>query len=215
MKFHRVAEEQGNVFKSLSSELSCNSLGGRILSCSDEWFADASNLIKPGPAEFLKGQFGPKGALYDGWETRRHNPTYDWVILRLGPNGGGYISGFDVDTTTFNGNEAPAVAIYGANIKDDSIDAEDPRWEVIMEKAPCDPASHHWFLLQDAKVSTSSYTHIKLHMIPDGGISRFRVFGVVVPPPVGDGVSETAVAGRPELNVLDLAHALNGGRVVL
>lgn len=30
------------------------------------------------PAQSLKGQFGPNGALYDGWETRRHNPDFDW-----------------------------------------------------------------------------------------------------------------------------------------
>ena len=29
----------------------------------------------------MKGQFGPNGALYSGWETRRHNPlTYDWLV---------------------------------------------------------------------------------------------------------------------------------------
>lgn len=61
----------------------------------------------------MKGQFGPNGALYDGWETRRHNPTYDWVILRLGPAAGGSIVGFDIDTANFSGNEAPEVEIYG------------------------------------------------------------------------------------------------------
>lgn len=29
----------------------------------------------------MKGQFGPNGALYSGWETRRHNPLpYDWSV---------------------------------------------------------------------------------------------------------------------------------------
>lgn len=64
----------------------------------------------------MKGQFGPNGALYDGWETRRHNPTYDWVILRLGPAAGGSVVGFDIDTANFSGNEAPEVEIYGLQI---------------------------------------------------------------------------------------------------
>lgn len=51
-------------------------------------------------------------------------------------------------------------------------------------------------------------------MIPDGGIARFRVYGTIPPPPVGQGEGETA-AEKPELNTLDLAHCLNGGRVVL
>lgn len=113
MTFEAICAEQVAALQTRSVELSCVSLGGSVRAFSDEWFADAANLIKPGPAVSLKGQFGPKGALYDGWETRRHNPDYDWVIIRLAPAGGGKISGFDIDTTTFNGNEAPAFEIYG------------------------------------------------------------------------------------------------------
>jgi len=56
---------------------------------------------------------------------------------------------------------------------------------------------------------------VKLLMIPDGGISRFRVYGQVVLPPVGAGLSEIVIPEHPELNSLDLAHMLNGARVVL
>jgi hypothetical protein len=85
---------------------------------------------KPPPS--LKGQFGPKGALFSGWETRRHNPNYDWYvprssgapfapefIARLGCfhslslmlddrcilklGTKGTVVGFDIDTTHFNG----------------------------------------------------------------------------------------------------------------
>lgn len=52
-------------------------------------------------------------------------------------------------------------------------------------------------------------------MIPDGGISRFRVYGTVEMPPVGSGISEMVVPEHPELHSLDLAHMLNGARVVL
>jgi allantoicase len=53
-------------------------------------------------------------------------------------------------------------------------------------------------------------------MIPDGGIARFRVYGTIPPPPLGLGVNEYATSGEedPALNALDLAHVLNGGRVV-
>ena len=30
------------------------------------------------PSQSMKGLFGPNGALYDGWESRRHNPAFDW-----------------------------------------------------------------------------------------------------------------------------------------
>ena len=53
-------------------------------------------------------------------------------------------------------------------------------------------------------------------MIPDGGIGRFRVYGLIAPPPPGYGVSEHPSVGETDskYNVLDLAHVLNGGRVV-
>ena len=78
-------------------ELSSVALGGQICSVSDEFFAEAHHLLlvevsiigpihiltaeltsSAQPAPSLKGQFGPKGALFSGWETRRHNPSYDW-----------------------------------------------------------------------------------------------------------------------------------------
>ncbi|WFD20232.1 Allantoicase [Malassezia caprae] len=193
MTFEAIQAEQAAALQARSVELSCASLGGSVRSFSDEWFADAVNLIKPGPAVSLKGQFGPKGALYDGWETRRHNPDYDWVILRLAPAGGGRISGFDVDTTTFNGNEVPAFKIYG-------LWSEQPDVEENSDQ------------LVDGGLTETSFTHVKLHMIPDGGISRFRVYGQVDLPPVGTGLSEIVVPKHPELNSLDLAHMLNGAR---
>lgn len=209
-------EEQSRTLAVTSVEVSSSALGGQVLECSDEWFAAASNLIKPGPAESLKGQFGPNGALYDGWESRRHNPTYDWAILRLGPSGGGRITGFDIDTTTFNGNEGPAAAVYGAHLPEDAPapKADDKCWEPILPEVPCGPLAHHVYAYSDPAGTPKTYTHIQLHMIPDGGISRFRVYGVVQVPPVGAGVSEEVVPGHPELNTLDLAHVLNGGRVV-
>jgi len=89
----------------------------------------------------MKGQFGPNGALYNGWETRRHNATYDWCIIQLGT--AGTLRALDVDTANFNGdwvelsrlvpcysstslgNEAPAVSVYAlhdADLKDPQHD---------------------------------------------------------------------------------------------
>lgn len=116
-----------------TTEVSSSALGGRIVAVSDEWFAPASDLLKPGPAVSLKGQFGPKGALFDGWETRRHNRGADWTIIRLGPKAGATIQGFDIDTANFNGNEAPAAAVFALTQPPDEetagkgITADDPR----------------------------------------------------------------------------------------
>lgn len=87
------------------------------------------------------------------------------------------------------------------------------QWETLVPVSPCGPSQRHLFALTSGS-APKTYTHIKLHMIPDGGIARFRVYGTIPPPPVGQGEGETA-AEKPELNTLDLAHCLNGGRVVL
>ncbi|KAG6833532.1 hypothetical protein H0H87_005183 [Tephrocybe sp. NHM501043] len=60
------------------AELSSEAIGGQIVAVSDDFFAEAFHLLLQEPAPSLKGQFGPKGALYSGWESRRHNPAYDW-----------------------------------------------------------------------------------------------------------------------------------------
>ena len=66
MSFQAVDYRKVDELSTTSVELSSAALGGKVLGCSDEWFADASNLVKPHAAESLKGQFGPKGALYEG-----------------------------------------------------------------------------------------------------------------------------------------------------
>ena len=197
-----------------STELSSAALGARVLACSDEWFADARNLIKPNAPESLRGQFGPSGALYDGWETRRHNPAHDWALIRLAPAGGGHITGLDVDTSTFDGNEGPAAEVYGMYLPDAHPSPDDHRWELLLPRIRCGPLAHHLHAYSDAEGTPKRYTHVLLLMIPDGGFSRFRVYGAVAPAPVGHGVGEVAVPDAPERNTLDLAHALNGGRVV-
>ena len=44
-----------------------------VIFLSDQWFADAENLIKPKPPIRDATRFTYAGAWYDGWETRRHN----------------------------------------------------------------------------------------------------------------------------------------------
>lgn len=76
---------------------------------------------------------------------------------------------------------------------------------------PCGPSQRHIFVL--ASPASTPFTHVRLDMIPDGGIARFRVYGQIAPPPPGLGYDETP-AEDARLGVLDLAHVMNGGRVV-
>ncbi|KDQ21283.1 hypothetical protein BOTBODRAFT_25706 [Botryobasidium botryosum FD-172 SS1] len=195
-------DDFASVFGATCIEISSVALGGKVVSVSDEFFAEASNLLKVPPAVSLKGQFGPKGALFDGWESRRHNPTYDWCCIKFGcPSG--YITGFDIDTANFSGNEAPAAsvqAMYAPESEGKVISENDSRWVELLPKVPLGPSSRHLFKITQTK---QAYTHVKLNIYPDGGVGRFRVYGNVAPQ-------------LPPPSVLfDLAYVFSGARVIL
>lgn len=180
------------------TELSSVALGGRIVSVSDEFFAEAENLIKVEPAPSLKGQFGPKGALFSGWESRRHNPAFDWCIIKLGARG--FIEGFDIDTSWFNGNEAPEVSVDAlSSTEAEPPQQDDTRWVTILPRLPLGPHSRHLFKIP---AKGESFNYVKLNMYPDGGIARFRVYGLV----------KTIFDSPTEL--MDLASVFSGARVV-
>ena len=167
-------------------------IGGEIVAFSDQYFADAVNLINPKDPIRRAGYYVSTGAWFDGWETRRHNKeATDWVIIKLGVTG--VIKACEVDTAFFNGNEAPAISVEGCI---DSGSIESAQWEEIVPKTPCGPSQRHFFVL--SKSPDKLYTHIRLHQHPDGGIARFRLLGHVK-------------AVFPEdRTVLDMASVKNG-----
>ncbi|KAF9968058.1 Allantoicase [Mortierella alpina] len=75
-------------------DLAVSTRGGKVLTLTDEWFAEAKNLLAPTAPISCPGRFVPTGAWYDGWETRRHNPHFDWCVIELGY--AGKIAGFEV-----------------------------------------------------------------------------------------------------------------------
>jgi allantoicase len=158
-------------------------LGSKVLSCSDEWFADASNLLTPTPPIRKIGVFTHAGAWYDGWETRRHNTApADWVVIRLGV-ASGKVAGVEIDTAFFNGNHAPEIAVEGTfapDASDEEVGKEDYKgWESILSIQECGPSQRHAWALEN--ITEKAYTHVRLLMYPDGGIARFRLYGVAVP----------------------------------
>ncbi|AET37379.1 allantoicase Ecym_1126 [Eremothecium cymbalariae DBVPG len=155
-------------------------LGGVVVSCSDEWFGEANNLLKACNPIRESNKFTPAGAWYDGWETRRHNQEeYDWVIIKMGV-ASAKIVGCEVDTAFFNGNHAPFISVEALfDTGSDFIKEKDPRWVEVINKTECGPSQQH-FLLRSSPTNVP-YTHVKLKMYPDGGIARFRLYGKVVP----------------------------------
>lgn len=185
---------------SIRKDLISKPLGSCILSFSDEWFATAENLTTPTPPVRKPGVFTHAGAWYDGWETRRHNPhPFDWVVIRLGV-ASGRVKGVEIDTAFFTGNHAPEIAVEGCFSTDDD-GVKEPSfegWETILDKRECGPSRRQAWLLRE--MTGKAYTHVRLLMFPDGGIARFRLYGVAVP-----------VFPQSMGEVFDLAATVNGG----
>ncbi|KAI5466997.1 hypothetical protein BGZ63DRAFT_410089 [Mariannaea sp. PMI_226] len=186
-------------------DLISGTLGGKILAFSDQWFAEAANLLTPTPPIRQPGKMVFTGAWYDGWETRRHNTEpFDWVIVRLGV-ASGTVEGIEVDTAYFSGNHAPAISVEGVFSQEDeevvSWQGGRGKWETILDIRECGPSQRFGWRLDEP--TAKPYTHVRLNMYPDGGIARFRLFGHAVP-----------VFPEDKNAIFDLAAAQNGGVAV-
>ncbi len=158
-------------------DLASENIGGKVLYATDDFFAEKENLIKEGRGIFIPDKYTESGKWMDGWESRRkRTPGHDWVILKLGAKGS--IKGFDIDTNHFLGNHPPFASVEAINLEADLLDwskADDLTWKEILTKSPLEPGSQHYFNSESKEV----FSHIRLHIYPDGGVARFRVYGTV------------------------------------
>ena len=155
-------------------ELSAAVMGGVAVQCSDEHFGRKENLLMPGRGVNMG----------DGWETKRSRGQEhtDWVIVRLGAIG--RVNGITIDTRHFLGNFPQGVRVDGCNIGENEqvTDPKDKRWIEILGVKKMGPDAVHEFSERElTNVQGQEYTHMKLTMIPDGGVKRFRVFGTRIP----------------------------------
>jgi allantoicase len=172
-------------------------VGTKVLACSDDFFAEKENLIKPGRGVFIVDKYTDRGKWMDGWESRRKRvPGNDWCTLKLGLPG--TIHGFDIDTNHFLGNHPPFASVDACEIDGDLTDGT--KWEEILPKSPLKPGSQNLFEIHPTK----RYTHLRLQIYPDGGVARFRVYGEVS--------VDWSKFAKNEL--LDLAAVQNGGKVI-
>lgn len=147
-------------------------LGARGLYATDEFFAPLERMLQDLPASFDPDLYDDNGKYMDGWESRRKRvPGHDWAVVKLAMPG--RIFGFDVDTSYFTGNYPPHCSIEAAFVEDgDPTDAT--VWTEILAKAPLGPSAHHFF---ENAGKEKIWTHLRLHIYPDGGVARLRVYG--------------------------------------
>ncbi len=112
-----------------------------------------------------------------GWETRRRRgPGYDWIIVRLGARC--HIERIVVETEHFKGNYPDRCSIDACNVDapllEDLVTGK-ARWQEIVAPAKLRPDAVH--LYEGELRSRGPFTHVRLNIYPDGGISRLRVFG--------------------------------------
>jgi allantoicase len=125
-------------------------------------------------------EFGHKGKVYDGWESRRRrSPGVDWVVVRLGLPGA--VAGVVVDTSFFTGNYPAAASLAGAGVEGHPTAAElsTVDWEPLLPESGLDGDARNAFPVGGSR----RLTHVRLTIHPDGGVARLRVHGVPIPDP--------------------------------
>jgi allantoicase len=183
-------------------ELAAERFGGQVLWCTDDFFAEKENLIKPSKPIFIADKYTDRGKWMDGWESRRKRTEgHDIAIIQLGAAGA--IKGFDVDTAHFLGNQPQACSIeacYAPNgLPNENGDGAE--WVEVLSRTTLNPGSQHFF--DAAALSPPKgvlFTHVKLHIYPDGGVARLRVYGEV---------QRDWSRVKPD-EIVDLAAAQNG-----
>lgn len=193
-------------------DLASASLGATIIGQSDEFFAEATNLIATTPAIFDPDRYTERGKWMDGWESRRRRSVgEDWCIVQLGVRG--RVRAFDVDTSHFLGNHAPLARIDGCDLAGARTldELAGAKWFPLLEQVPLQAGSHNLFVSDGAE----PVTHLRLTITPDGGVARLRAHGEVIPAwdaPNHDIDDEARAAVGDEL--VDLAALRHGGRAL-
>lgn len=141
--------------------------GAKSVLCNDMFFSHMDNLIMPGRGVNMG----------DGWETKRNRTpnNRDWVIIKLAHKGD--IKKILVDTCHFKGNYPDTCSIEGISTSDKTgdLNAADLKWTEILPKMKLKADHEHYF--ENEITNAGPFTHVRLNIFPDGGVSRLRLFG--------------------------------------
>ncbi len=144
--------------------------GGRAVSWNDASFGSSvAALLLPGRGINMG----------DGWETRRRRePGNDWCILQLGTPG--LIERIEVDTAHFKGNYPDRFSLQAARMDggtDQSVITQSMFWPFLIGEQKLSMDAIHTF--SEGLAALGPVTHVRLNIIPDGGVSRLRLWGKV------------------------------------
>lgn len=172
-------------------------LGAEAVGATDEFFAAKERMLNDDPAVFYPDKFDDNGKWMDGWETRRRRGGgHDHCLVKLAY--AGVIHGLDIDTSHFTGNYPPAASIEAC--MSETEPGDDAAWEELQPAVTLQGNSHHFLTIDKA----GPYNWLRVHMYPDGGIARLRVYGE----------PHCDWAARDKNAVYELSALENGGRIV-
>ena len=140
---------------------------GKIISYNNAHYGDVSALLSEGRGKNMG----------DGWETRRRRePGNDWIIIELGKKA--RLEEVQVDTAFFKGNFPESCSLDAANIIEGIKNTKFINWEPIIPQTLLKADSIHKIHI-DRKFKEKKYSHVRLNIFPDGGVSRLRVYGFI------------------------------------
>lgn len=167
--FGEVSKKWDSAKPDAQFDLAAIENGGAVVAANDMFFGSKDNLIMPGRGVNMG----------DGWETRRRRgPGHDWVIVRLGH--AGLLRKIEVDTCHYKGNYPDVCWIEGTYAPGANIDIltwSDFEWTEILAKSKLKADHQHYY--EKEIVNPGPWTHVRLSIAPDGGVSRLRVHGVL------------------------------------
>ena len=172
-------------------------LGTKAIFATDEFFAPKERMLDDAPAVFIDDKYDDNGKWMDGWESRRRrNSGHDYCVVELGVKA--VIWGVDIDTSHFTGNFPPAAFIEAC--LSDGVPGDDAVWTEIIPATPLSADAHHYVKC----TGLETYNYLRLHILPDGGVARLRVYGE----PQASWVEGSADT------IHELSAVKNGGRIV-
>lgn len=143
--------------------------GARVVGTNGSGYGPPINMLMP-----WKGQ-----NMSDAWETRRRRePGFDWAIIAFAAPA--RIERIEIDTAFHKGNYPAQCAVHAAalprGLPDAAVIASAIHWPALLPATPMRADCVHVFEAA-ALAETGPVSHVRVDMIPDGGISRLRIIG--------------------------------------
>ena len=168
LRLYGSISKENNKFGNKTINLASLLNGATVIACNNEHFGKAENILAPGKAKNMG----------DGWETRRRRDKgFDWLILN--PINGKKINKIEISTHHFKGNFPSHCSLQAAFVPNkkssSSIIKSSVKWKFLLNKVNLSANKTHVF--KNILMKNDKINFIKINIFPDGGISRFKIFG--------------------------------------